>query len=60
MRLDVERGDGKIFPKLAKNVAKAVFSFKLMLFKIAPKVVEYLGNFSATLSPKFSKTEIPF
>ena len=45
VRLDVERKNGQILPKLAEKVAKSVFSFKEMLFKIAPKVVENLGYF---------------
>ena len=54
MRLDVERGDGQIFPKLAENVAKAVFSFKVMLFIIVSKVVEFLGYFLTKIISKTS------
>ena len=32
--------------KTCQKIAKASFSFKVMVFKIAPKVVEYLGYFS--------------
>ena len=46
VRPDVERKNGLILPKLAEKVAKPCFSFKVMFFKIPPKVVEYLRYFS--------------
>ena len=44
VRPDVGRKNGQILPKFAEKVAKAVFL--IMHFKLAPKVVEYLGYFS--------------